>query len=140
MCTQRLRPNLASVVGTCLWPHSPATLRPCRGVFGDVSPSGSALPGAMLGAAAGAASAGSVVGGSEIGLDDPAQVGDLRGFVGAFGSLRAARGGVDLTKSASAELPNAVCAPRGTYYVVLWYNFEDVSDGGDLRPKWPYYF
>ena len=52
--------NLASVVGTCLWPHSPATLRPCRGVFGDASPSGSALPGAMLGAAAGGASAGSV--------------------------------------------------------------------------------
>ena len=54
------------------------------------------------------------VGGSEIGLEDPAQVGDLRGFVGAFGSVRAARGGVDLIKSASAELPNAVCAPTDT--------------------------
>ena len=29
VCTQRLRPNLASAVGTtCLWPHSPATFRP----------------------------------------------------------------------------------------------------------------
>ena len=50
----------------------------------------------------------------EIGLEDPAQVGDLRGFVGAFGSVRAARGGVDLIESASAELPNAVCAPTDT--------------------------
>ena len=47
-----------------------------------------------------------------------AQVGDLRGFVGAFGSVRAARGGVDLIESASAELPNAVCAPAATYLVV----------------------
>ena len=54
------------------------------------------------------------VGGSEIGLDGPAQVGDLRGFVGVFGSVRAARGGVDLIGSASAELPNAVCAPTDT--------------------------
>ena len=59
LCTSHTD-NLASVVGTCLWPHSPATLRPCRGVFGTPNPSGSALPGAMLGAAAGAASAGSV--------------------------------------------------------------------------------
>ena len=58
------------------------------------------------------------VGGSAIGLEDPAQVGDLRGFVGVFGSVRAARGGVDLIKSASAELPNAVCAPAATYLVV----------------------
>ena len=58
------------------------------------------------------------VGGSAIGLEDPAQVGDLRGFVGAFGSVRAARGGVDLIESASAELPNAVCAPAATYLVV----------------------
>ena len=50
----------------------------------------------------------------EIGLEDPAQVGDLRGFVGVLGSVRAARGGVDLIKSASAELPNAVCAPTDT--------------------------
>ena len=50
------------------------------------------------------------VGGSAIGLEDPAQVRDLRGFVGAFGSVRAARSGVDLIKSASAELPNAVYA------------------------------
>ena len=54
----------------------------------------------------------------EIGLEDPAQVGDLRGFVGAFGSVRAARGGVGLIESASAELPNAVCAPAATYLVV----------------------
>ena len=58
------------------------------------------------------------VGGSAIGLEDPAQVGDLRGFVVVFGSVRAARGGVDLIKSASAELPNAVCAPTDTYFVV----------------------
>ena len=54
------------------------------------------------------------VGGSAIGLEDPAQVGDLRGFVGMLVSVRAARGGVDLTKSASAELPNAVYAPTDT--------------------------
>ena len=54
----------------------------------------------------------------EIGLEDPAQVGDLRGFVGVLGSAWAARGGVDLIKSASAELPNAVCAPTATYLVV----------------------
>jgi hypothetical protein len=54
------------------------------------------------------------VGGSEIGLEDPAQAGDLRGFVGMLGSPRGARGRWDLIKSASAELPNAVCAPAGT--------------------------
>ena len=73
----------------------------------------------------------------EIGIEDPAQVGDLRGFVGMLGSVRAARGGVDLIKSASAELPNAVCAPTGTYYVVLWYNFEDVSDERSQMSVWP---
>ena len=61
----------------------------------------------------------------------------MRGFVGAFGSVRAARGGVGLIESASAELPNAVCAPTGTYYVVLWYNFEDVSDERSQMSVWP---
>ena len=56
--------------------------------------------------------------GVEIGIEDPAQVGDLRGFDGAFGSVRAARGGVNIIESASAELPNAVCAPAATYLVV----------------------
>ena len=54
------------------------------------------------------------VGGSEIGLEHPAQVGDLRGFVGMLGSPRGARRRWDLLKSASAELPNAVCAPTDT--------------------------
>ena len=58
------------------------------------------------------------VGGSEIGLEDPAQVGDLRGFVGVLGSPCAPRCRVDLIESASAELPNAVCAPAATYLVV----------------------
>ena len=58
------------------------------------------------------------VGGSAIGLEDPAQVGDLRGFVGVLGSPCAPRGRVDLIESASAELPNAVCAPAATYLVV----------------------
>ena len=54
------------------------------------------------------------VGGSEIGLEDPAQVGDLRGFVGVLGSPCAPRRRVDLIERASAELPNAVCAPTDT--------------------------
>ena len=54
------------------------------------------------------------VGGSEIGLEDPAQVGDLRGFVGMLESPCAPRRRVGLIKSASAELPNAVCAPTDT--------------------------
>ena len=59
------------------------------------------------------------VGGSAIGLEDPAQVGDLRGFfVGVLGSPCAPRCRVDLIESASAELPNAVCAPAAAYLVV----------------------
>ena len=58
------------------------------------------------------------VGGSEIGLEDPAQVGDLRGFVEVLGSPCAPRCRVDLIERASAELPNAVCAPAATYLVV----------------------
>ena len=58
------------------------------------------------------------VGGSEIGLEDPTQVGDLRGFVGVLGSSCAPRRRVDLIERASAELPNAVCAPAATYLVV----------------------
>ena len=58
------------------------------------------------------------VGGSAIGLEDPAQVGDLRGFVGVLGSPCAPRRRVGLIESASAELPNAVCAPAATYLVV----------------------
>ena len=58
------------------------------------------------------------VGGSAIGLEDPAQVGDLRVFVGVLESPCAPRCRVDLIKSASAELPNAVCAPAATYLVV----------------------
>ena len=54
----------------------------------------------------------------EIGLEDPAQVGDLRVFVGVLESPCAPRCRVDLIKSASAELPNAVCAPAVTYLVV----------------------
>ena len=54
------------------------------------------------------------VGGSAIGLEDPAQVGDLRVFVGVLESPCAPRCRVDLTKSASAELPNAVYAPTDT--------------------------
>ena len=54
----------------------------------------------------------------EIGIEDPAQVGDLRGFVGVLGSPCAPRCRVDLIESASAELPNAVCAPAATYLVV----------------------
>jgi hypothetical protein len=73
----------------------------------------------------------------EIGLEDPAQVGDLRGFVGVLESPCAPRCRVDLIKSASAELPNAVCAPTGTYYVVFWYNFEDVSDERSQMSVWP---
>ena len=60
VCTQRLRPNFAAVCWECALVLSPATLRSCRGVFGTPNPSASALPGAMLGAAAGGASAGSV--------------------------------------------------------------------------------
>ena len=77
------------------------------------------------------------VGGSAIGLEDPAQVGDLRVFVGVLESPCAPRCRVDLIKSASAELPNAVCAPTGTYYVVLWYNFEDISDERSQMSVWP---
>ena len=77
------------------------------------------------------------VGGCAIGLEDPAQVGDLRGFVGVLGSPCAPRRWVDLIDRASAELPNAVCAPRGTYYAVLWYNFEDVSDERSQMSVWP---
>ena len=73
----------------------------------------------------------------EIGLEDPAQVGDLRVFVGVLESPCAPRCRVDLIKSASAELPNAVCAPTGTYYVVFWYNFEDVSDERSQMSVWP---
>ena len=58
------------------------------------------------------------VGGSAIGLEDPAQVGDLRGFVGVLGSPCAPCRWVDLIDHASAELPNAVCAPAATYLVV----------------------
>ena len=58
------------------------------------------------------------VGGSAIGLEDPAQVGDLRGFVGVLGLPCAPRCWVDLIDRASAELPNAVCAPAATYLVV----------------------
>ena len=58
------------------------------------------------------------VGGSEIGLEEPTQVGDLRGFVGVLGSPCAPRRWVDLIDRASAELPNAVCAPAATYLVV----------------------
>ena len=54
------------------------------------------------------------VGGSETGLEDPTQVGDLRGFVGVLGSPCAPRCRVDLIERASAELPNAVCAPTDT--------------------------
>ena len=54
----------------------------------------------------------------EIGLEDPAQVGDLRVFVGVLGSPCAPRRRVDLIERASAELPNAVCAPAATYLVV----------------------
>ena len=54
----------------------------------------------------------------EIGLEDPAQVGDLRVFVGVLGSPCAPRRWVDLIDRASAELPNAVCAPAATYLVV----------------------
>ena len=80
------------------------------------------------------------VGGSAIGLEDPAQVGDLRnlrGFVGVLESPCAPRCRVDLIKSASVELPNAVCAPTGTCYVVLWYSFEDVSDERSQMGVWP---
>ena len=58
------------------------------------------------------------VGGSEIGLEDPAQVGGLTGFVGALGSPCTPRRLVDLIERASAELPNAVCAPAAAYLVV----------------------
>ena len=54
------------------------------------------------------------VGGSEIGLEEPTQVGDLRGFVGVLGSPCAPRRRVGLIESASAELPDAVCAPADT--------------------------
>ena len=64
----------------------------------------------------------------EIGIEDPAQVGDLRGFVGVLGSPCAPRRRVDLIERASAELPNAVCAPAATYLVVPCDDFEDVSD------------
>ena len=56
--------------------------------------------------------------GSEIGLEDPAQVGDLRGFVGVMGSPCAPRYRVGRIERASAELLNAVCAPTATYLVV----------------------
>ena len=54
------------------------------------------------------------VGCSEIGVEGPIKQGGLRGFVGMLGSPRGARGRWDLIKSASAELPNAVCAPTDT--------------------------
>ena len=50
----------------------------------------------------------------EIGLEDPAQVGDLRGFVGMLGSVRAARGGVDLIESEAAGQAVSVCAPEAS--------------------------
>ena len=116
VCTQRLRPNfLASVVGTCLAPLAshlaamPRGLRHSKPIwFGAAWRDARRCGRSRVG----------WVGGSAIGLEDPAQVGDLRGFVGAFGSVRAARGGVDLIESASAELPNAVYAPTATYLVV----------------------
>ena len=114
MCTQRLRPNLASVVGTCLWPHSPATLRLCRGPRGLRHSKPIWFGAAWRDARCCGRSRVGWVGGSEIGLEDLAQVGDLRGFVGMLGSPRGAQGRWDLTESASADQAMSVCAPTDT--------------------------
>ena len=76
-----------------------------------------ALPGAMLGAAAGGASAQSAASRLASRIEDPAQVGGLRGFVGVLGSSRGARGRWDLAESASADQAMSACAPSATVFV-----------------------